>query len=115
MTQGEGPGLRYPPLEIAQKLVYLVFLGTKAGDGGKVHVLGEAGFAPALKGQATDETEAEAAATAEILNLQGRGKNRVHCGVRRWKRACHHGDGLRVFRRHGLQRRPREGVLALLA
>jgi len=56
---------------------------SESADDGKVDVLREAGLTPALEGQAPDETEAKPSGAAELLNLQGRGKDGVHGEGRR--------------------------------
>jgi len=66
-----------------QELICVFRLPPEPTDDGEVDVLGETGLAPALEGQATDETEPKPSGAAELLNLQGCGENRVHGEGRR--------------------------------
>jgi len=61
-----------------QELVCEFRLPPEPTDDGEVDVLGETGLAPALEGQATDETKTKPSGAAELLNLQRSGEDGVH-------------------------------------
>lgn len=48
----------------------------------------EMGLAPALNGDAADDTEPPVTRAAEVLDLQGRGEDGVHFLARRWNSSC---------------------------